>query len=222
MSESKSLIITISISAFLFLFISFFLYIVYSYEYYDDYQKELLTDNFNSKKYDSIYENLYNKELSKEDLIKSINFLYDKNKLTDIYNEYYQDTISLDDFLNKYYYGNNKINVDDIDFIKEGETNLFKRAKYYYDKINLISKGNYKTSIGVIEEITLTIEQNSSLKVDGKEINCSNGICLIDRIYGGIYEINYYSNGFTYYGLLNISASNELIDITNLDSLIKI
>ena len=106
MSESKSLIITISISAFLFLFISFFLYIVYSYEYYDDYQKELLTDNFNSKKYDSIYENLYNKELSKEDLIKSINFLYDKNKLTDIYNEYYQDTISLDDFLNKYYYGN--------------------------------------------------------------------------------------------------------------------
>ena len=51
-----------------------------------------------------------------------------------------------------------------------------------------------------------------------EKIECINSHCSIDKIYGGIYEIRYTSNGYEYYGLVNIYKDKQVIDITNIES----
>ena len=223
--QDKSTIISLSITFVLFLFIAILIYIIYCYAYYDKNLKEVYLSNYNDSKYDYIYENMNIPErLDMDDYNNVISLMYNRNYLEEIYNDYYEGSIvynDLDVFLNEYYYGNG-ITLDDIKFIEEGKTTLFKRKKLLYDVINVKNKNGGSSVLGVVNHISFDIENNSKLLVDSNEVNCANNTCVIDFMFGGLHTIDYTSNGFEYFGIVNVKGNNKNIDITNLDSLILI
>ena len=222
--HNKNVTITIGISAFLFLFVISLIYILYCYAYYDEAQKEVFVQNYNSKKYDFIFEHLTDKDkLKREDFNKVIDLMYNKNTLENIYNTYYKKNKlynNSSEFINEYYYGNNKINMDSIEYVQEGKSNLLNRSKFYYKKINL-NNGINDSAIGIIDNVTFEIEKDSILKIDNKEISCQDNKCLVDYMFMGLHELNYISNGFTYYGIVNVTSNVRDINITTLDSLVN-
>lgn len=180
------------------------------------------TDSFNEGNYDFVYNNINDSsKLEYGDFLKVINIMYDKNNLKNIYYSYYSDHMSLDSFMSMYYYGNSQIKKDDISFIKEGETDLFHRSKFKYNKINAVNGNGYKSSLGVKENVSFEIENNSELVLDGNKLNCVNNICLVDYIFGGLHEIEYVSNGYDYYGIINVYDSEQLIYVAKESSLVK-
>ena len=222
---NNRLVKTIGITLFTFAFISLLIYIIYCYGYYDLEQEDSLIEKYNLKKYDDIYQNLVNDDnLTLDEYSIVITNMFDETQLEKIYNTYYQykDIFSSkDDFISTYYFGENQITSDDITFKKDGKTTLFTRSKIMYDNINITSRNGLKSSIGINSNLIITIEQNSLLKIDNKTIECHENECNIKSIFKGIHEINYTSNGYTYYGLLNIT-DQEIIDITNNDTLVTI
>lgn len=221
----RRLLYTIGITAFTFAFISLLIYTIYCYAFYNSNVEEKLLEKYNFRKYDDIYDNLFNEaNLSKEDFMKPITLMYDESELETIYKTYYINSSiyqNMSDFISKYYYGDNQIKREDIVYNKIGDTNLFKRAKILYESINVHSRSGEKSSLGTIKDLKIKTENNSEIKIDGNKVDCNNNICQIDYFFKGIHEIIYTSNGYTYYGLININDENE-IDIANNESLISI
>lgn len=226
MSKDKSMLITIGLSSFLFLFILILVYLVYCFAYYDDNQKSVFVDKYNSKKYDFVYENMVNNDkLSLNDFYISLSLMKDKDKLKIVYDKYYSDKDLYkdeEDFINTYYYGDSEIIEDNISFMEVGRTSLFKRKKFYFENIDVINNSNNKVNLGIKNDIILNIEDSGIIVVDDKEINCNNNSCHIDYIFGGLHLVFYKSNNLEYIGILNINRSGQIIDITNLDNLVKI
>lgn len=222
--SKKALTTTLSLTLLLFCFIIFLLYIIYCYAYYDKYLEQVYTDNINNSKYDLVYEKMVGKgNLTYEQFKTSIDNLTDKDRLSNIFNTYYKDSglYTMDTFLDTYYFKSINVKTEDIKFTSNGKTNLFTRRAIFYDEIN-VSNDKLSTSLGVFNKVNFQIEKNSILRVDNKDIECLEEVCTIDKIYGGIYEISYISNGYEYYGLVNINKDKQNINVTNLDSLIKV
>jgi hypothetical protein len=145
-----------------------------------------------------------------------------KDKLVNIFETYYKDSgmYNKESFLDTYFYNIDNVVEEDITFSVNGKTNLFTRRAIFYDEIKISNK-NSSTNLGVFNKIMFKIESNSILRVDNKELTCLNDVCTIDKMYGGIHEISYISNGYEYYGLVNITKDKQSISVTNLDSLVK-
>lgn len=222
--NKKNFFITFGITSFLFLFVLFLIYLIYCYAYFDKEQELKYIDSVNRGNYDFIYNNLNNNFLSKNEFYNSINLMYDKSILKNIYFTYYENriNISLEDFINEFYFGDYKIDSKDVSFNSDSKTNLFKRRKLYYDDIVLESKSGNKSSLGLKSDILLKIEEKSILNLDGKEVVCDKNECLINQIFGGLHEIKYISNNFEYYGIINIIDNKQVIEITMVDSLVNI
>lgn len=223
--KNKNMMITLGITFFLFAFVSFLVYLIYCYAYYDEYQEETFANEFNRGSYDYVYDNFYeNSKIDKEDYYNVIKLMYDKNTLKNIYYLYYKDSVfsNLDEFINEYYFGNHDVLVSDILFASKGKTGLFNRKEIFYGTIKVQSDNGLKSSLGLKEKIVLNIEDNTSIKIDEKELECVSNKCMIETIFGGLHQIKYISNGHIYYGLINITSSDTEIDVTNNKSLIKI
>lgn len=222
--SKKALLTTMSLTLILFGFIVFLLYVIYCYAYYDKYQEQIFTDSVNNGKYDFVYEKMVGKgNLTYEQFISGIEILKDKDGLINIFNTYYKDSglYNEADFIKEYLFTNINIESKDIKFTSNGKTNLFTRRAIFYDEITL-SNGNQKVILGAFNKVMFKIENNAVLRFDNRDLVCENNICIIDKIYGGIYEISYISNGYEYYGLVNINKDKQNIDITNLESLVKV
>lgn len=226
MIQNKNIKITIGISVILFVFIVSLIYLLYCYSYYDDYQKEVFTREFNSKNYDNVYDNLKDgNKISRNDFNKVIDLMYNKNTLNNIYNMYYIDSSLYKDnneFIDEFYYGDKRIDILDIEFYQKGKTTLFNRSDFYYERINLTNSHGFSSSLGVLNNVILKVEDNSSLKIDSKGITCNNDTCTIEYMFMGLHEILYESNGYTYYGILNVTSNVREINVTVIDSLIRI
>jgi len=224
MEETKRTIITIISSLLLFSFILFLVYVIYCYAYYDVNKEEEYAGKILEEEYDFIYEHMVVDGLSKDEFRSSINLMYDKSKLKDIYYLYYGEGEyeSIDEFLKTYYYGDRGVDRDDIEFIGDGKTSLFKRRKLYYKSIKVTNKNGLESSLGVKYNVNLKIEDGAVLKIDEDTLSCQDNSCVLDKVFGGIYEVSYESNGYSYYGLLNILDDNMVVEITNLDSLVKV
>lgn len=226
MNESKSIWITLGITFFLFSFIIFLVYLVYCYAYYDEYQMSIYADKFNTTNSKYIYDNMFNdSKLTYDDFNISYNLMYDKNNLKNIYYLYYKDSglfNNLDEFFKTYYYGNNKVKREDIEYQSYGKTNLIRRKSIDYKYVTVSSIDGYNSTLGVLHKITFNVEQLSNLVLDKKNIECENGICVIDDLFGGLHTIQYKSNNINYYGIVNISKNDQVIEVTNLDSLVRV
>lgn len=223
--RNKNMTLTIGITAFLFIFIISLIYVLYCYSYYDGYQKEKYLDEFKKRDYDFVYERLTDKDkINREEFNKVIDLMYNQNTLENIYNTYYKDSnlySNSEEFIKEFYYGNKKITLDDIEFMKEGKSNLFKRSKFYYKKVN-VNNGVNNSAIGIIDNVTFNIERNSTLRIDNKLLNCDDDKCVVDYMFMGLHEVNYISNNYTYYGIVNVTSNVRDINITVLDSLINV
>ncbi len=226
MMTNKNLIITISLTITFFLFILFLLYVIYCYSYYDNYLKDSYVKEFNHHNYNFIYNHLDNHEqLSITEFNSVIDLMYNKNTLKDLYNLYYKDSSlypDLDSFLNSFYYGDKLITTDDVIFTKKGQSTLFKRSEFTYNKINVSNQSGNTSALGVIDNVVFNIEENSQLTLDGNPLECLSDHCTISSMFMGLHEISYVSNGFTYFGLVNVTSNIRNINITILDSLVKI
>lgn len=221
--KDKNLLITLSITIILFSFISFLIYTIYCYSFYNPYQEKKLANLYNNQEYDYIYNNLDNNILTFKEFMIPLNLMYDKTNLNDIYNKYYlKSNISQESFINEYYYNNNNIIPDDIEFIYEGKTNLIHRRKIKYSKIYVKNKKENTSTIGLLKNINLLIEEHGEIKIDNNYLTCTENKCNIEYIYGGLHEIIYTSNNNTYFGLLNITKDNDNIEISLINNLIKI
>lgn len=221
----KNLKTTLIITFLLFSFIIFLIYLLYCFAYYDKNQEEEYYNYVLNEEYDFIYENMADKDgISKDKFNKVLDIMYDKKNLKDIYYLYYRDSdaIELEDFINKYYYGDAKITSDDIIYSINGKTGLFKRRAIFYKSINLVNKKGHKSSLGVKRNVSFIVEDGSKLKIDNEEVECNQGVCSANKIFGGLHEINYVSNGYEYYGLINIVKDKQSIEITNIDTLVRI
>lgn len=222
--STKALTTTFGLTILLFGFIIFLLYVIYCYAYYDKYQEQVYIENINNKKYSFIYENLTNKgSLTYEQFISHLHKSTDKDNLLEIFNTYYKDSglYNEETFLNRYLFNNIKVDSEDVVFSYDGNTNLFERKNIYIDEIK-ISNGTLNTTWGVINKVNFKVEDNSILRVDNKELECLNSVCTSDLMYGGLHEVSYVSNGYEYYALVNVYKDKQEINVTNLDSLVKI
>ncbi|MGN1372355.1 MAG: hypothetical protein ACI4XM_08805 [Candidatus Coprovivens sp.] len=222
---SKDLKTTLIITISLFSFIIFLLYLLYCFAYYDKNQEDIFYNRFIDNDTSFIYDNMADKDgLSKKQFEKVLSLMYDKKTLKDIYYLYYRniEDFEYEELLEKYYYGDYKIEKEDITYSVNSKTNLFKRRAIFYKNISLINKKGYKSSLGVKRNVSLLVEENTELKIDNELIECDNDICKVSKIFGGIHEINYVSNGYEYYGLVNIVNDNQNIEVTNLDNLVRI
>lgn len=220
--KNKNLILTTIISTTLFLFIGFLIYTIYCYSFYDTNKEKEITKIYNNHEYEKLYNITIANNLSYEKFTKPLTIMYDLTNLKNIYKNYYKDSsITEEDFINTYYYGNNKITKEDIEFISTGKTNLIKRKQYNIKNIK-VSNDTTNTLIGILNNINISIEDNTILTIDNNNISCNNNICSINNIFGGLHEITYKNNDITYYGIINLKSSNITLDITLLDNLIKI
>lgn len=220
--KNKNLILTTIISTTLFLFIGFLIYTIYCYSFYDTNKEKEITKIYNNHEYEKLYNITITNNLSYEKFTKPLTIMYDLTNLKNIYKNYYKDSsITEEDFINTYYYGNNKITKEDIEFISTGKTNLIKRKQYNIKNIK-VSNDTTNTLIGILNNINISIEDNTILTIDNNNISCNNNICSINNIFGGLHEITYKNNDITYYGIINLKSSNITLDITLLDNLIKI
>lgn len=222
--EDRSTFIALVVSSILFVFIFVLIYTIYCFVYYDKRQEEILLSYYNEKKYDKVFNNLDdNSDFTIDDFNDVISLMYNKNDLEKIYNDYYKGNIfvTLDDFFNEFYYGENVLSLENMNFIKTGETNYFKRAKFKYDRIYVSSKNGIKSTLGIFKNIALKIEKNSQLFLDNHELSCYEEACNVSKILGGLHSIRYISNNYEYYGIININDDNCFIDIFNLYNLVR-
>lgn len=221
---TKALSTTLGLTIILFGFIVFLLYVIYCYAYYDKYMELEYTNSFNNGDYNFVFDKMVGKgNLTYEQFTYSLDKLTDKERLNEIFDSYYKDSgiYNKEDFLDTYLYKLNNVVESDIKFSTNGKTNLFTRRAIFYDEIKITNNKSY-TNIGVFNKISFKVEDNSILRVDNKELECINNVCIIDKIYGGIHEISYASNGYEYYALVNITKDKKSIEVTNLDSLVKV
>ena len=218
----KSTLITVLISSLIFLFMFSMIYLIYCYSFYDIALIDKYITKFNDNDISFVYENMDTKEYTIDDFKLITDVMFDKNVLQDIYNTYYLNSNnyeSLDEFINNYYYGNNDITKDDVEFTYEGKSTINSRRKIKYKKIK-VNNGVSDTVIGFVSNITFEIEDNSVLYVDDKLLSCENNVCSFDEMIGGIHQIKYISNGNSYYGIVNVNSDNLNVNVSVLDSLV--
>lgn len=216
---------TFKITILLFSFIAFLIYLLYCYAFYDEYQKEIFLNKVNENNYSFIYKNMAGKDnLSEEKFNKTIKLMTDYRELKNIYYLYYRNSgiMSLEEFIKIYYYEDIKVSSSDVSYSSNGKTGLFSRKAIYYNQITLINDKGYLTTLGVIRNVKFNVEENSILRIDNEEVECNNGVCDVSKIFGGLHEISYISNGYEYYCLLNIYKDDQKIDVTNLEQLVRI
>ena len=222
--SKKALFTTFSLTVLLFSFIIAMLYIIYCYAYYDGYQEQVFIDNVNDNKYSFIYKKLVGKgSLTYEEFNSSIDLLTNKDRLSTIYDSYFKDSVAYpkEIFLNTYYFDEIKVDKDSILFGSNGNTNLFNRKALFYDEIT-VSNGSISTVIGVLNKVSFKIEDTAILRVDNKQLDCAGSVCVVDKIYGGLHELSYVSNGYEYYALVNIYKDKQVINVSNSESLVKV
>ncbi len=223
--KDKNMMITLGITSFLFFFVIFLVYLIYCFAYYDENQEGIFVTKFNNGNYDYVYDNFFNKEeIDKDKYYDVINLMYDKVTLKNIYYLYYKNSVyeNLDEFINEYYFGDNEIIVDDILFASVGKTGFFTRRDLFYSTIKVESNSGLKSSIGLKKNIKFMVEESSTIMLDSKNLECLGGECKLDRLLGGLHTIYYISNGHKYYGIINVTKDDEVIDVTSNKSLIKI
>lgn len=222
----KNISITIGITSFLIALIVFLIYVIYCFSYYENSLKKELINNYNLYKYDYIYANTHNSEaISKKDYHYTMNLMNDKNTLIDIYNNYYKEKNiyeDINDFVNKYYFGDYQISKKDITFYKEGKTNLLDRSTIYFDKVNIKSKNGLESTYGVFNNIKFIIDQSSNLYIDDVKQECNFEACTIETMLGGIHKLQLESNSYKYFTLVNVTDSNTEIEVLLLDDLVAV
>ena len=146
-NKHQNLIITIIITLLLFIIVSVITYLIYVYGYYDRIKENNILENFNSYKFNRVYNDLYlnDKEyLTSKNLTSMTDIMFNKKKLENIYDKYYSDTFkysSEEDFINRYYYGQKSGYEEILAWFKQSQN---KSVKYISPKkINnyLIEKG---------------------------------------------------------------------------------
>ena len=223
-NSKKALGTTFILTLLLFLFIVSLLYIIYCYAYYDKYQEQVFLDHYNHREYSFVYKKMVGKDdLSLDEFNSVIDNLGDRDRLSNIYDTYYIDgsIYDKDTFMNTFLFNNLNVTLDNIHYTSNGKTNLFSRKGIFYDYVN-VSNGIQNITIGVLNNISFKIEDNTVLKIDDKDVVCIDNVCTIDKIFGGIHEVSYVSNGYLYYGLVNIHEDKQVIDVTNIESLVKV
>lgn len=216
---------TFKITFLLFSFIAFLIYLLYCYAFYDEYQKEIFLNKVNENDYSYIYKNMAGKDNLSEDMFnKIINLMIDYKELKDIYFLYYNNSgiLSIDEFMKIYYYDSIKVNSTDITYSSNGKTSLFSRKAIYYKQITVINDNGYRTTLGVVRNVKFNVEDDSVLKIDNEEVSCIDGVCSLSSIFGGLHEISYISNGYEYYGLINVYKDEQEVNVTNLEHLVRI
>ncbi len=222
MSTGKRILITVIVSVVLIGIISFLMYVIYIFGFYNKNEVSKMTYSFNSNDFEFVYDNLTDK-LDKETYDRIISIMYDKSTLKDIYYLYYSKSdYNIGDFYKEFYFGDKNVSNSDISYNYDGKTNLFKRSKITYNYINVSNKNGSKSSVGIINNVTLNVDNNSELYLDGNKCECDSNKCIYKKIYGGIHEIKYVNNNITYYGLLNVVSNDSTINISTLDSLVRI
>ena len=219
--EKKSFLITSVVTVSLFLFVSFLLYVIYCFSFYDRNQENEFLVNFNTESFDFVYDNMYGTEhLTKEEYNYGVNLMFRKNLLNEIYNLYYSD-MDKQEFLDNYYFLSN-VKLKDIKFIKDGKTNLFNRRNILYYSIKITSNNGNETYFVVRNGIKLLVKDDSNLIVDDRVCNIKNNVCSISYVLGGLHTIKYEVEGIKYFGLLLINEDNISVDVSTIDSLVKI
>lgn len=219
--NTKSIILTSIITFLIFIFSGFLIYTIYCYGYYDKHQEEEYTIKVNKKEYNYVYDYfIKDNNLSKIDFDNAISITLNQTEVERIYNEYYQDIYSKEEFLNKYFFGYPNITTNDITFKSIGKTSYFKKRKLYYENINL--HNDYTTTrLGIINNITFIIPSNTKLYLDDNLI-CDTDTCYVNKLYGGIHSLIYIKDNTKYYALINIKEDKQSIEVDTLDNLINI
>ncbi len=219
--EKKSILITSVVTVSLFVFVAFLLYVIYCFSFYDSNKENEFLVNFNTEAYDFVYDNLYGSDhITKEEYNYSVNLMFKKNMLNEIYDLYYSD-LDKEEFLDSYYFGNN-VKPKDIKFIKEGKTNLFRRRSILYYSIKITSNSGVKTDFGIRNDIQLLLSDDSHLIVDDRECDIKENVCLIPYVLGGLHTLKYEVGGIKYFGLLLINEDNMKVDVSTLGTLVRI
>jgi len=219
--EKKSVSITALVTILLFGLVIFLLYVIFCYSFYDKSQEENIIENFNNGNYDSFYDTLFDKKyISKEEYNYSINLMFKKNELNEIYNKYYSD-LKYEEFINKYYY-RNRLTIDDLKVITEGKTTLFKRRITYCSSIKIRNNNDEFSSFGVKKDVSFSVDEDIKLVIDERGCELKDKVCHYDYILGGLHTVKYEKDGIEYFGLVNVVKDNSNITIDNLDSLVKI
>ncbi len=222
--KDKNLTITIGITFVLFSFIIFLMYLIYCYSYYDNRKSDIFLENYNKDAWDFVYDNWEHKEeIEKESFYNSMNIMYDKNFLRNIYDTYYKanSKMTFEMFSNQYYFGDSAITKNKIIFATEGKTNLINRKKFYYKNVNLENKNGYTTRLGIFHNIKLEVPNNGTINFDNQACELKENICEIPVVFGGLHKVLYSYNGIKYFALLNIYSDNMEVDVTTIDGLIK-
>ena len=226
-NKHQNLIITIIISLLLFIIVSVITYLIYVYGYYDRIKENNILENFNSYKFNRVYNDLYlnDKEyLTSKNLTSMTDIMFNKKKLENIYDKYYSDTFkysSEEDFINRYYYGQKELTIKDIKYTSEGNTDILNRRTTKAISYKISNNYEEVSYLGIINNVTFNTLGNDILKIDEKEISCSSS-CNIDKLYSGVHTIEYNHNGFTYFGILLIDKNNSVIEINKLKNLVAI
>ena len=205
----------------LFILVAFLIYVIYCFSFYDDNKANEYLLKFNTDSYDFVYDHMYNNDnISKEKYNYSVNLMFKKNMLEELYDLYYS-SITKEEFMNDYYYGNN-VNLSDIKYITKGKTNLFKRKKIEYYSIDIKSKSGNKSSFGIKTDISLVVEPNSKLIVDEEECKIENNECFFPYILGGLHSVKYVVGDSSYFALLNIVDDDYVVDVNKIDKMVRI
>ena len=217
--RNKRFLITFLISIALFSLVIFLIYVVYCFAFYDNNQEKKYLEAFNNGKYDFVYEHLRDADKIDKNLYNyNVNITFNKNKLNEIYELYYKD-IDQDEFINKYLFNNI---TDNVDYYSIGKTDLVKRKELKYNTALVVNNKGEKTYFGVRRDISLKVDDESVLLVDDKECSIDKDTCKISYIMGGNHTVLYTVGRITYYGIFNVTKDKMEINISNLDSLIKI
>lgn len=222
--KDKYMTITAGITFVLFVFVIFLMYLIYCYSYYDNRQGDIYLENYNKDSWDFVYDHWYqNDELTKEKFYNSINLMYDQNILRNIYDTYYKNNtmLSFDNFSNQYFYGSGVIDKNNIIFKTEKKTTLVSRKKFYYHTINLRNKGGYTTRLGIFHNLEINVPENGSISFDNEECELVDNKCNISVVFGGLHKVLYSHNGVKYFALLNVYSDDMIIDVTNIDGLVR-
>lgn len=223
----KKLTTTILISLLTILIVSFLSYIIYVHGFYDVINKNRIIENFNSFKFNKVFDDIYlkdNKYLTKDTFIYMTDIMFNKKNLEKIYDNYYKNNNkykSKDDFIKKYYYGYKEVNKDSIIFDETGNNTFFTRKTIKSKSYEVTNGYKEKISLGVLENVLITTNNNSKIKIDGNTIDC-NKICGLDNIYSGVHSIEYIKDGYTYYTLYLINNNNTSINLNNISTLVAV
>ncbi len=226
--RKNGLPVTIIISLVFLVVIGISSYIIYVCGFYNKLQENKVLEYYNSYNFDDLYYYMdisNNKYMSKKTYQSIINTMYNKLTLQQIYNDYYVDSNiykDMDSFVNEFYYGYGDKSKDNFVLKYEGKTTLFTRRKLLIEGIKVRSAADQTSYLGKIKNLTLNIEENASIKLDGVQVDCENNVCNIDYLFGGVHSIEYTSGDFIYFCIYNIDKDNTIINVNNIKNLISI